>query len=325
MEALRSGDFDVFAYESMLHTRAPLLRWLYCESHAYEPFAVHGLEARQGEYRFRNVLWVPHAQREALLDDVFDHALDPAWTRQVERRFDAEGRRLVRALVRTRRDATRDTVTDLLQSAARFLSVGVFKEALSDEGLALLLGQFLPDGRVRPFIPALWQPRCQPHFLTFELRALFALERLQRGEADALRSGIARAAHHARFLVEDTPFHEPAAFQRHLEELERAHPRESPRRLRLERRAEHFAARQRADEAEAAVVASLDDFGRHTLGTKLKVHGLLRFVRFLATTEELKHVLLVETARRCRLLMDERGLDLEQTMPAELLDAVSSR
>lgn len=325
MEALRAGDFDVFAYESMLHTRAPLLRWLYCESHAFEPFAVHGLEARQGEYRFRNMLWVPHAQREALLDDVFSQAMNPAWTRQVERRFDAEGRRLLRALVQTRRHASRATVATLLDAAARFLSVGVFKEALSDEGLALLLGQVLPEGRVRPVIPALWQPRCQPHFLTFELRALFALERLRAGAPNALPTGIARAAHHARFLVEDTPFHEPAAFERHLDELQRAHPRRSPRQLRLERRRAHLAARRRADEAEATIVAAMDDFGRHTLATKLKVHGLLRFVRFLATTEELKHVLLVETARRCRLLMDESGLDLEETMPSDLLQALATR
>ncbi len=323
MEALRSGDFDVFAYESLLHTRSPLLRWIYCESHALEPFAAFGASARQGEYRFQNVLWVEHGRREALLDRVFDELVHtPGWARDVERRFADEGRTLLRALGRARRRPTRATVDALLRATTRSLSVGVFKEALSDEGLEVFFGQFLPVSRIRPVLPRLWQPRCLPHFLKFELRSLYAAERLQAQRAGALQTGIERAAHHSRFLVEDTPFHEPATFLAHLGQLTATG---SPRAARLQRLAEHRRARSRASDAEAAVWRELERFGRHTLDVKLRVHAVLRFVRFVATAEELKHVLTVEAARVCRRVMDALGLPVETTDRDVLLAALTRR
>lgn len=307
MQALRSGPWDVFAYDSLLHTRSPLLRWLYCESHAYEPWAIAGVDERLGEYRFPNVLYVPHDEREAWLDRVFDDVLDVrGQARSIELRFVNEGRRLIQCV--RRRD-----LEGLLYAAPRFLSVGVFKEALTDEALLVLFGQFFPASAAKPLLPALWQPRCLPHFLKFECRALFAAE---RGD---VKGGIARAAHHSRFLLEDTPFHDPQAFAEYLKTLG---PKPRSRRLKLLR--EHRAAIARADRAEATLLALMARFGRHTLDSKLRVHALLRFVRFVATAEELKHVLLVEAARVLRLELDRLKLRIESTDAARLL-AVSRR
>jgi len=323
MEAMRSGDFDVFAYESILHTRSPLLRWIYCESHALEPFAAFGSSARQGEYRFPNVLWVEHRRREALLDRIFGELTStPGWALDVERRFEGQLWALLRSLGRARRRPTASTIDVLLRDTTRYLSVGVFKEALSDEGLEVFFGQFVPASRIRPLLAPLWQPRCVPHFLKFELRALFAAERLQHGRPRALELGIERTAHHSRFLVEDTPFHSPSTFLRHLEELGATAGRRGVRALRLRRLAEHHRARARASRAEAAILDEVERFGRHTLEVKLRLHAMLRFVRFVATAEELKHVLTVEAARICRKVMDSKSLEIESTSRDVLLGAL---
>lgn len=308
MQALRWGPWDVFAYDSLLHTVSPLLRWLYAESHAWEPWAITGVEARLGEYRYANVLYVAHDEREAWLDRIFADVVDVrGWARSVELRFRAEGRRLLRAL------RHRDVET-LLVAAPRVLSVGVFKEVLSDDALVVLLGQFFPAEAARPMLPLLWQPRCLPHFLKFELRSLFAAE---RGD---LQGGIRRAAHHSRFLLEDTPFHAPEAFAAHLEALGGR-----PRARRLKRLREHRAAIARADRAERSLLGLMEQFGRHTLEAKLRVHALLRFVRFVATAEELKHVLLVEAARVLRGELERRGLPIETSGPEALRPKPSPR
>lgn len=325
MEAFSEGDFDVFAYESLLHTRSPLLRWLYCESHAHERFAVDGFETRLGEYRFRNVLVIPHAQREALLDRIFSELSDtPGWAAHAERRFMNEGRTALRLLGAVRRShrPTGEQVERLLHATSRFLSLGIFKEAVTNEGLEVLLAQFMPVEGVRELLPQLWQPRCVPHFLKFELRVLAAAERLQRGRPGALAAGIARAAHHSRFLVEDSPAHDPKVFAELLEGLVvQAGPR-GVRAHRLKLLAAHHAARRRADAAQRGILAELEAFGRHTLPVKRKVHAWLRFVRFLATGEELKHIVAVECARAMRRLIDQLGLPLDETGKDELVLAL---
>ena len=318
----------------MMHTRSPLLRRIYADSHRHEPWAVMGLDEPLGTYRFDNVLAVARTEREQLLDRIFDDTLNQAgFTRAVELRFSSEVKRqlsLRRSVSQATRQSrqlkkSRDPVLQLINSTSKVLSVGVFKEALTDDAIKLLLGQFTATRALTPLLPRLWQPECLPHFLLFELRSLFAAERmLQVGTRRSLRPGIHRAAHHSRFLIEDTPFHEPTAFQAHLETLvsQNGGTAASLRAARLQRLAEHRESLARAKGAEQEIIEIVNQFGRLTLTSAVRLRQLIRFIRFLATAEELKHVLAVEAAKTLRMTLDQLKLPIETTGVDELTAAL---
>ncbi len=330
MQALVRDDHEVFPYRTLLFTSSPLLAELYCESHRFEPWAVTGSAARVGHYTSTAVLYVPFRERRGLKRQVIESlTTDPGYSPATIARVTATARDLVRGLVRARRappDA--DTAGRVLRTAAQVLSVGVYKEVLEPDDLLAVLARFMPvEGRRRPVLD-LYQPHCLPHYIKFELCARhFAARYAQDPDPRWVHAAIARCAHHARFLLEPTEYADPAQMQAHFEHIARAHG-PSPRAIQSSRRSllqQNRAARQRAFAAESDLLTAWSAAGRATLHSRRLVRGLLRFVRFMATYEELKHILVMQAARAARGWMDELGLDIAATDHAALLSALRRR
>ncbi len=306
MQPIVYGDDYVYLYASMLYTRSPLLKWLYCESHAWEPWAVRAQEARYGVYRFPNVLYVNRQARDTLLAEIVSRLRsDPSYVAGLARRFEAEARCLP---------------AGHLQTVARVLSVGVFKEVFEAPQALDFLSYYLPVEKVEQEVLALYQPACLPHFLKYELKLLFYAEAFARGDDGAVPRFVRYAAHHSRFLLEDTPLHDPAAARAAMAQVvSRCGSPTAIRRERKRLRSRHQAALAGALDAEGRVLGAADEYARMTLRSRLVVQQAIRFIRFIATWEELKHILVVEAAHRFRQTMDARGLDVETTGPDEFL------
>jgi hypothetical protein len=328
MESVPFKNQSVFLYHSMLYTQSPLLKEIYCESHRYEPWAVHGDERRIGEYRFPNVLYVETALRERLLGAIPELLQErPGYAGLVMGRFRAASRALGSGLRRLplRRDAS--VARALFDVTGRVLSSGVFKEAFEPAAALRFLGDLMPVAELRGDVLALYQPLCLPHFLKLELKLLHFASRLAAtGKKVWVRRCIEQSAHLSRFLMEDTPLDEPEAMRAKLEELiEREGGRAegvAERRRKLIRNHEDAVAASLR--AERDILQRLDDFGRYTLRTKQVVMGCLTFIQFLATYEELKHIQTVQVARAFRMLMDREGLGVATTGSEDLWRALST-
>ena len=329
MLPVRFGQHSVYLYESMFFTRSPLLKELYCESHRFEPWAVHGDPQATGRYVFRNVLYVNAADRDRLLGDVLRRLeSEPAYQSQVEARFREASRRLDRHLVRARRgDHGRDNVAALMDATIRVLSAGIFKEVLEPNPAMAFLAAFMPVEPVRASLLDLYQPLGLPHFLKFELKLLFFTRRYCEDRRDLwVARCIQQCAHLSKFLLEPTALDDPEAMRAKMEE-EIAACGGSPDAIDRKRRElvrNHERVVERSLLAERDLLQHLAETGTYTLRSKLVVMSCLRFIQFIATYEELKHIQAVQAARALRHVLQGRDLDLETTMRAELLERLEA-
>ncbi|HYV50073.1 MAG TPA: hypothetical protein VFA20_34695 [Myxococcaceae bacterium] len=314
MLPVRFGRHDVYLYESMFYTRSPLLKELYCESHRFEPWAVNGDPQATGRYVFRNVLYVDAGDRSRLLADILRRLeSEPSYQSQVEARFREASRRLCRHLVRTRRgDHGRENVAALMDAAVRVLSAGIFKEALEPNPAMQFLAAFMPVEPVRANLLDLYQPLCLPHFLKFELKLLYFARRHREdgGEAWVSRC-IEQCAYLSKFFLEPTPLDDPEAMKAKMDESD---PGKRGELLR-----NHQRVVERSLLAERDILQHLAETGTYTLRSKRVVMGCLRFIQFISTYEELKHIQAVQAARALRRVMEAHRLDLDTTLRADLL------
>ncbi|MBK7857773.1 MAG: hypothetical protein IPJ65_03930 [Archangiaceae bacterium] len=317
MQSVRHDRFEVFIYESLLDTRCSLLKELYCESHRQEPWAVWGRQAPYGALRFPNVLYVDAAERQRLREAITGQLLEgPGYPFEVERRFRAAGRELLRGLQRLKR--ARGSPRQVFEAAARVLSSGVFKENLEPPQLTAFLAQLMPVAQLSPRLSQLYQPRCLPHPLKQRAQLLFAASRLQgraRPRSAQVRAAAARSGYLSDFLMEDGPLDAPEPMARELERL-RDEVGGSARRLLEARRAlleRHQRAVGAAQELEREVLSTAAATGASTLRTRRVVLDVLRLVAWLSTAEELKHILSLQAARALRRCVEEKGLSLEHT------------
>lgn len=330
MKSVLFREHHVYFYHSMLYTRSPLLKEIYCESHRFEPWAVRGDARRMGYYRFPNVLYVERDVRDRLLSEIGPRVMDdPGYPLAVQARFTAASKELARAIRHTRLGRTGPADLDrLIGLAARVLSSGVFKEVLEPAHVAGLLSDFIPPETVREALFRLYQPLCLPHFLKLELKLLHFAHRYEESgrDEDWVQRAIAQCAHLSKFLLEETELHRPDAMrQKLLETVETWGGAEGVRRRRLALLDRHRAAVDAAHTADEEILGCLDRFGRYSLRAKLVVMGLLRFIQFVSTAEEIKHIQVVQAARALYLVMAERGLKVETTGREELLAAVTAR
>jgi hypothetical protein len=334
MQPLRFRDDDVFLYRSWLFSESPILHDIYCESHRFEPWAVDGSPLRAGRYTSPGVLAVAHAERAELLARIPERLIESA--RTVDE-WEARFRHAVRALM-VRRRALRDQPLDVgaldrvLESAARVLSVGVLKEKLEPEDARALLVRFVPDRVLRAHLLELYQPLCLPHFVKLEAALLFVAARFARARTPAKRRAVVRAAierhaHHARFLLEETELAAASAMRDHIEGAMNEHGA-SARALR-DARARVLAANaaRRADALRAAraIKRALVDAGEPTARARATLAGIVRAIQFVATWEELKHILVMDAARDVRRVLDRVGLPARGTSSDELRAAMRAR
>jgi len=312
---VRFGRHDVYLYESMFYTRSPLLKELYCESHRFEPWAVNGDPQATGRYVFRNVLYVDAGDRARLLGDVVRRLeSEPSYQSQIEARFKEASRRLCRHLVRTRRgDHGPQNVGALMDATVRVLSAGIFKEALEPNPAMEFLAAFMPVGPVRAALLDLYQPLCLPHFLKFELKLLYFARRYREDRDERWVSRcIEQCAYLSKFLLEPTPLDDPRAMRAKMEESDPGKRRELLR--------NHERVVERSLLAERDILQHLAETGTYTLRSRRVVMNCLRFIQFISTYEELKHVQAVQAARALRRVMEAHRMDLETTMRADLLE-----
>jgi hypothetical protein len=316
VQPVRFGRHDVYLYESMFYTRSPLLKELYCESHRYEPWAVNGDPQATGRYVFRNVLYVDAGDRQRLREDILRRLeSEPSYQGQVEARFREASRRLARHLVRARRgDHSRQNVAALMDATVRVLSAGIFKEVLEPNQAMDFLAAFMPVEPVRASLLDLYQPLCLPHFLKFELKLLFFARRYREdGDEAQVSRCIDQCAYLSKFLLEPTPLDDPREMRAKMQEAIGEGKREELAR-------NHQRVVERSLLAERDILQQLAEAGTYTLRSKRVVMSCLRFIQFISTYEELKHIQAVQAARALRRVMEARGLDLELTTRADLLE-----
>ncbi len=316
----------VYLYSTWLYSDAPVLHDLYAESHRWEPWAISGDEERHGAYRFPGALYIPSRQRTALLERVAPGLLSgPGYGAAVRARVEHEARQLIR-LVRTlrRKPATRRQVETLLHLAARVLSVGVIKEVLEPEAARGLLRHFVPDQVAREQVLFLYQPLCLPHYTKVEARVLwhaarFVGARTTLGRTAEVRACIQRAAHHSRFLLEPTALAAPGAMRQAFEERITQHGSTRQALLAARRGVLRHNARARAASVAAAqtLLRAHVALGPATLLGRRTFMELVRFIQWVATWEELKHILLMDAVREVRRVMER--LDLPPTARLEVV------
>jgi hypothetical protein len=324
MEGASFKGHRVWPYASMLYSRSPLLQEIYCESHRLEPWSVYGHQTRYGHYPYPRVLYVPEAERAALLAAIPERLLDgPDYAAEVIARHQAAAKRLLGLLGRARRGVVDRWLADeLIEETCRVLAAGVFKEALEPAALGALLAEIMPVQALGARLLALYQPLGLPHFIQFELRMLFYARRhAEDPDPRWIDRAIERCAHLSRFLLEEPPLAQRDRMAAELEQRGR-----EPQALAAERRQRlegHRSAVASSLEAERDLLAELDRAGRYTLHTKMTVAALVEFVQFVATFEELKHVLAVEAAKVLRRTIAAAGLPLESVDRERLLAALS--
>ncbi|MBI2265938.1 MAG: hypothetical protein HYU64_12315 [Armatimonadetes bacterium] len=328
MQGVRFGNYDVFLYATMLHTTSPLLKEIYCESHRYEPWALYGSPRRVGRYRFPNVLYVEANIREGMLADVWGQLFGKAdFTDSLARRYEKSSLNHQRALVAAMRgDWTRKNIADLIAETCRILSCGIFKERFEYTEALGFLALFMPVRNLRDRVLALYQPLCIPHFLKFELKLLYFCERYaEKRDPSWITRCIAQCAYLSRFLIEETPYDDPSVMKREMEKVMDqwgSSPQIRDRRLWLLRH--HRDAVREALLAERDILQHVDEFGSYSMRSKITVKNCLKFIQFIATFEELKHIYAVQTARVLNQIMKNKNLEVSETRIQDLLEALAS-
>ncbi|MBN2358306.1 MAG: hypothetical protein JXR83_02575 [Deltaproteobacteria bacterium] len=328
MEGFRYRDDVVFLYGARLYSESPVLHEIYAESHRWEPWCLVGQEQRYGSYRLPGALYIPWQQRAELLARLKPLLLSgPGPGAAIRGRIEAEARQLLR-LVRElrRRPARREEVERLLHLASRVLSVGVVKEALEPEEARALLTHFVPDRVAAGQVLALYQPLCLPHYTKLEARILWhaarcAAARDPRRRSAEVRACIARAAHHARFLLEPSELSTPAAMRGAFAERMASHG-STRRKLLAARRdvlQQNARARLASHLAAQELLRAAVGLGPATLLARRTFMELVRLIQWVATWEELKHILVMEAAAEVRRILQRHGLPFTATREELLL------
>lgn len=323
----------VYLYSTWLYSDAPILHGLYAQSHCWEPFAVAGEESRYGRWPFPGALYIPRRERNALLGSIGPSLLaGPGYGAAVRARVEGEARRLLRLLRRMRASrAGAVEVEAALRGAARVLSVGAIKEVLEPEQARALLGHFVPDTVAREQVLFLYQPLCLPHYTKVEAAVLWHASRYVAARSPRLaqkevRACVDRVAHHARFLLEPTHLAARGAMRALLEERAGGHGR-SPQRLLAARRQvlRHNArAREASVRAAQTLLRAHVALGPATLEGRRTFMELVRFIQWMATWEELKHILVMDAVREVRRVMDRHQVPHTATLET-LLAALAQR
>lgn len=335
MEGYRFLDQQVFPYRTMLFSSSPLLQEIYVDSHRFEPWAVLGRMEPVGRVPFARVLYLDAAERQRLLDDIVVRLDDhPAYADEVEARF----RQCLRTLVTSRRVARRwlhspttpvpvVAIEALIDTAARVLAPGIFKEVLSVDDVTAWLERVMPVRPLRASLMSLYQPLCLPHFMVFELRLLGGAARLSTGEpsADVVRATIDRCAHLARFQLERHELHDDGVMHDRLSSLVDHHGGTEGLQAAI------AAAHHRHHHAISTAIAAGDlvrRVARHagpgTFRQRRRVHGFVRMLHLVATLEELKHTAALEAVSTLRAVIETLDLQVESTDRRTLLGACHS-
>lgn len=322
MQGFRHGDDVVFLYGAWLYSAAPVLHEIYAESHRWEPWCILGQSRRYGRYRLPAALYIPWQQRASLLGQLQPMLLSgPDAGAAIRSRVQREARTLLHLVRRLRqRPARRDDVERLLHLAARVLSVGVIKEALEPEEARAVLGHLVPDRVAREQVLALYQPLCLPHYSKVEARILwhaarYAAARSIRQRNAEVRTCIARAAHHARFMLEPGELSTPAAMRAAFAERTANHGATKKRLLAARRDVlqQNARARQASQQAAQELLRAQLALGPATLLARRTLMELVRLIQWLATWEELKHILVMEAAREVRRVMQRHRVPCTAT------------
>lgn len=324
MQGVVHENHYVFLYATMLHTKAPLLKEIYCESHRYEPWAVYGSERRSGRYVFPNVLYIERSLREELLRDIHLQLKEKQdYFDEMYRRFRDSVIKFERHLFRAvKEDYSRENLSGLLEETAKILSSGIFKEVFEYRDAMNFLSAFMPVQKLQDRILALYQPLCIPHFLKFELKMHFFAEQYA-GDRDEkwIRRCIDKCAHLSCFLIEDSSHDDPDFMRNELEKIiaDNDNDPQKIRELRMSIMRRHEEAVLDAMQAESDILQFMDEYGGYTLNSKIIVKNCIKFIQLIATLEELKHIFSVQTARVMKKVFREYGMDLERTDIQSLL------
>lgn len=318
MQGVIHENHYIFLYATMLHTKAPLLKEIYCESHRYEPWAVCGSERRIGRYVFPNVLYIERSLRDKLLGYIPRQLMEkPDYFDTMERRFRKSVTRFERHLCRAmKEDYSRENLAGLIEETAKILSSGIFKEVFEYQDAMNFLSAFMPVGSLKEKILALYQPLCIPHFLKFELKMHFFAEQYASDHDEKwVHRCIDKCAHLSCFLIEDSSHDDPGFMKKELEKIidNNDDDPQQIRELRISLARRHEDAIIDAIQAESDILQFMDEYGGYTLNSKIIVKNCIKFIQLIATLEELKHIFSVQTAWVMRRVFKKFGMDLEKT------------
>ena len=330
MQGIIHGNHYVFLYSTMLHTRASLLKEIYCESHRFEPWAVYGSERRIGRYVFPNVLYIEKNRRKKILNDISTQLLEkPEFYDKLYHRFYKSVIRFEWYLFGALRgNHSSNVIRGLICETCKILSSGIFKEVFEYNDALNFLSHFIPVENLQNKVLALYQPQCIPHFLKFDLKMHFFAEKLAKEENEKwIYRCIDQCAHLSRFLIEDTPYHDPGYMKDELEKIIAANDG-NPAKIKQQRlniMQKHGEALQDGIAAEKYILQSMDQFAVYSLRSKIIVTNCIKFIRFIATLEELKHIFSVQTAWALREIYSNFNLDLEETYIQDLLELLQKK
>ncbi len=318
MQGVIHENHYVYLYATMLHTRAPLLKEIYCESHRYEPWAVYGSEKRYGRYVFPNVLYIERSLRDKLLRDIHIQLREkPDYFDEMECRYRDSVIKFEKHLFRAvKEDYSRENLSGLIEETAKILSSGIYKEVFEYQDAMNFLSYFMPVGNLKEKILALYQPLCIPHFLKFELKMHFFAEQFACDHDEKwVHRCIEKCAHLSSFLIEDSNYNDPDYMRNELEKIIENNDcdPEQIRNLRLSITERHEDAIIDAIQAESDILQFMDEYGGYTLNSKIIVKNCIKFIQLIATLEELKHIFSVQTAWVIRKVFKKLGMDLEKT------------
>ena len=330
MKGIIHENHYVFLYVTMLHTKAPLLKEIYCESHRYEPWAVYGSERRIGHYVFPNALYIERNLREKLLRDIHLHLREKQdYFDEMYRRFRESVIKFERHLFRAvREDYSRENLSGLLEETAKILSSGIFKEVFEYKDAMNFLSAFMPVHKLQDRILALYQPLCIPHFLKFELKMHFFAEQFAQDYNEKwINRCIDQCAHLSCFLIEDSNYDDPDFMRGELEKIiaNNENDPQQIRELRLSILRRHEDAVIDTIQAESDILQYMDEYGGYTLNSKIIVKNCIKFIQMIATLEELKHIFSVQTAWVIKKVFKKLGMDLEKTDIRSLLSGCGGK
>jgi hypothetical protein len=330
----------VFLYRTMLFSASPLLQEIYADSHRFEPWSVRGDPRRVGRIAQQRTLYVNEQEREELLAEI-PHRLarDARFVDEVAARLRSDARQLSAARRSLRATLEHEAVQGdggagmalrLCDATARVLAPGIFKEALTTPQVEALLDGFVPRRAWATRLLSLYQPLCLPHFVLFEERLLAGAAAYgsvadEAARAQVVARTIERAAHFMRFQLERGALHEPAAMAGRLQSLLDEHGGAAGVTTARERVLQrHHRAVLDAHAAADGLLRAARRLGPATLRSRQLLRGIVRMVQWMATTEELKHVLALQAASTLQRWMERRGRRVEDTDRAALQRAVDA-
>ena len=324
MQSVPYKDYQVFLYESMFHTRSPLLKEIYCESHRYEPWAVHGKNQKCGRYLFRNILYIENDVRNSLLNDIHKELHENSeYVEKLLKRFKKSSKNLQKHLFYAKKgDYSRKNIKAMIEETAKMLSSGIFKEIFEYREAMNFLSNYMPADSLRNSLLLLYQPLCIPHYLKYELKLLFFTEKYaeDRNEKWILRC-ISQCAYLTRFLIEDTPFDNPSSMKKEMEKIIKncGNDINAIKEKRDNLRENHMRAIKDALKAEHDILEAMNNYGSYSLRTKIIVKNCIKFIQFIATLEELKHIFAVQTAKALKDVLKKYRLRIEKADIKDLL------